>query len=321
MAFIGELRRVYKRRAQDWFEATRLIHNGILLTHSVDEFLEIHQDNDVVKVIGKAAIAKCILEAERNSKLFHKARPHRTGLDLLKLENTWHLRFMRRLAQGVTKQNVRQIFDNVSFIVFNYDRCLEYFLLHGLQYLFGIGEGEASSILDDLTIIHPFGYIGPLSKVPFGGPDNFADVEFIPMWQAIQTYTEVAAGGQYKTIQGEVALAQCFVFLGFAFHPEAMRLLIPENPLPMLQPPTPQPPTPQSVFATALGMSDDDVGVVTYQIARMFQSMDGVRRLRNDLKCVQLFDSYARSIAGQDAPGEPQGPPSGLAPPAADHVP
>jgi len=184
-AFLQELKDTYRPLPNGWFAASRLIHNGILLTHSVDEFLEIHQKNEVVKVIGKAAIAKCILEAERSSNL----QPHQRGLDLPTLENTWHVRFMRRLVQGVTLQNVRQIFDNVSFIVFNYDRCLEYFLLHALQYLFGIPEEEASSIVDNLTIIHPFGDIGPLRTVAFGAPDNLDDIQFIPISRAIQTYT------------------------------------------------------------------------------------------------------------------------------------
>jgi hypothetical protein len=226
MAFVRELKHAYQQQPGDWFAAGRLIHNGILLTHSIDEFLEIHQENELVKSIGKAAIAKCILEAERNSSLFHKPQPHRTGLDLLKLENTWHVRFMRRLAQGVALQNVRQVFDNVSFIVFNYDRCLEYFLLHALQHLYGINEEDAHSIVDDLTIIHPFGDLGPLTEVPFGGPDSLNDFEFIPMSRLIQTYTEAAAS-QYNKIQVEVARAKCFVFLGFAFHPEAMALLMP----------------------------------------------------------------------------------------------
>jgi hypothetical protein len=258
------------------------------LTHSIDEFLEIHQDNDLVNVIGKAAIAKCILEAERSSSLFYKPQPHRTGLVPSQLENTWHLRFMRRLAQGVTLQNVRQIFHNVSFIVFNYDRCLEYFLLHALQYLFGIPEEEASSIVDNLTIIHPFGDIGPITNVPFGAPDNLNDIQFIRISRAIQTYTEAAAGGKYNEIQVEVARAQCFVFLGFAFHPEAMRLLKPAAPI-RANPP---------VFATALGMSKDDATLVANQIGQMSEvPYPPAVRVRNDLKCAELFDEYARSIA------------------------
>jgi len=198
---------------------------------------------------------------------------------------------MRRLAQGVALQNVRQIFDNVSFIVFNYDRCLEYFLLHALQYVYGISDEDAYSIVDDLTIIHPFGDIGPLTKVPFGGPNNLNDLKFTPISDRIQTYTE-AATSKYNEIQVEVARAQCFVFLGFAFHPEAMRLLTPSNPLPRLPP----------VFATARGMSDEDAAHVAFQISRISPHLPrrswGPLKVRNDLTCAQLFDGYARSIAG-----------------------
>jgi hypothetical protein len=286
MALVQELLIAYQKQQKEWIAACRLIHNGILLTHSIDEFLEIHQDNDLANVIGKAAIAKCILEAERSSSLFYKPQPHGTGLELLQLENTWHVRFWRRLAQGVTLQNVRQIFDNVSFIVFNYDRCLEYFLLHALQYLFGISEEEAYSILNDLTVIHPFGDIGLLTKIPFGGPDNLNNLQFIRVAPHIQTYTEAAASSKYNEIQVEIASAQCLVFLGFAFHPEAMRLLTPATRLQTLP----------SVFATALGMSDEDAALVSQQIAHM--ALTGSPELRNDLTCAQLFDGYARSIAG-----------------------
>ena len=42
--------------------------------------------------------------------------------------DTWLVKFMYMLGRGVPKENVREIFDNVSFIVFNYDRCVEFFL-------------------------------------------------------------------------------------------------------------------------------------------------------------------------------------------------
>jgi len=67
-----------------------------------------------------------------------------------------------------------------------------------------------------------------------------------------------------------------------------MRLLTPANPLLTLP----------LVFATARGMSDEDAAHVAGQIAIMSQSQPNYPRLRNDLTCAQLFDGYARSIAG-----------------------
>jgi hypothetical protein len=257
-ALVRELRFAFPQQdpPNSWYAAARLIHNGILLTHSIDEFLEIHQRDELVQRIGKATIARSIIEAERDSHLFYKNKPYHFALDLLRLENAWHLRFMRKLAQGVNLSSVQTIFDNVAFVVFNYDRCVEYFLLHALQGLFDINAKDAASILDDLSIVHPFGKIGDLSKVSFGGPDGH-DPDIIPISHNIQTYTEVAGSEVYNEIQVEVARAECFVFLGFAFHPEAMRLLVPGTPLRKMRP----------VFATAYGMSNEDAHYVQGQIA------------------------------------------------------
>jgi hypothetical protein len=78
------------------------------------------------------------------------------------------------------------------------------------------------------------------------------------------------------------------VFLGFAFHPEAMELLKPAEPLP----------NPSPVFATGLGMSNEDATLVGGQIGRVMFRGSGWPTVRNDLTCAQLFDSYTRSIAG-----------------------
>jgi hypothetical protein len=53
---------------------------------------------------------------------------------------------------------------SVSFIVFNYDRCLEQFLFHALQKLYGLESQEAFAMLTDLRIIHPYGADPPPLK-------------------------------------------------------------------------------------------------------------------------------------------------------------
>ena len=69
------------------------------------------------------------------------------------------------LVRGVPKENVSQIFDNVSFIVFNYDRCIEHFLLFVLQNAYGISDREAGKILvEKLRIIHPYGVVGDICQ-------------------------------------------------------------------------------------------------------------------------------------------------------------
>ncbi len=65
------------------------------------------------------------------------------------------------------------------------------------------------------------------------------------------------------------------------------------------------------MYGTALGMSDSDVSVVTDQLGEFFPDKDMVTTINvpqidmhdnisieNKLTCAQLFDYYAKSIAG-----------------------
>src|SRR4051794_22218360 len=174
-----------------WGAAARVIHDGILGAHSIDEFLEIHKENDLVVRIGKAAIARSILEAERGCDLFYINEDRRHTVDLGRLGGAWHIRFLRRLVQSVPRSSVEQIFEKVSFVSFNYDRCLEYFLFHSLQSVFGINAANANSALENLTIIHPFGSVGDLSEVDFGGPPDGVNPDIVHILKGIRTYTEV----------------------------------------------------------------------------------------------------------------------------------
>jgi len=56
--------------------AAWLIRDGIILANSIDDFLHVHRHDEEVVRYGKAAIVKCILEAERSSKLHYgQSRP------------------------------------------------------------------------------------------------------------------------------------------------------------------------------------------------------------------------------------------------------
>ena len=99
---------------------------------------------------------KAILEAQQKSKLYSdNIATFRQTI----LRTRWFVKFMQMLGRGVSKENIRNIFDRVSFIVFNYDRCLEHFLLHALQQAYGIRRDEAEAILSGVRIIHPYGLV------------------------------------------------------------------------------------------------------------------------------------------------------------------
>ncbi len=217
-------------------------------------------------------------------------------VNLDKVQKTWYVKSLKMLGQEITKENAREIFDNVAFIVFNYDRCIEQFLRYGLRFLYGLPEKEAEDICDDLQLIHPYGYVADLPMqgkspggVPFGDHDYGSD--HVGLAENIRTYTEQILDADLSSrIHAEMLSAGNIVFLGFAFHPQNMHLLTPEEKL-----------GPKTIFGTAYGMSDDDIQTITGQLFGMFRdpsNMMAMKRvkLNNKLTCADLFDYYARSL-------------------------
>jgi hypothetical protein len=244
-----------RRRDQvDQFQkAAWLIRDGVRLAPSIDDFLDQHRTNDVANLYGKAAIVKSILEAERNSRLYF-AHP-RERLNVEALANTWFVKFMHMLGRNVPKENMSKIFEKVSFIVFNYDRCIEFFLGHALRGLYGVSEGDAFKVVDNLQLIHPYGSAGSLSKVPFGGAANFRESA-----NEIKTYTELPGAGDVITkVRAAVDRAESIVFLGFAYHTQNMLMFKPERTDPR-----------KKIYGTAYQMSGSDVHVVSHQLGEFF---------------------------------------------------
>jgi hypothetical protein len=292
-ALFDEFRRLDPGRATAYQEAAWLIRDGIRLTSSIDDFLDQHQGNEEVQLYGKAATVKSILEAEQNSLLYFKPFEEQT-IDFKKLEETWYLRFIRMLGRGLPRPNVRQIFDNVSFVVFNYDRCLEHFLRNAVQVVYGISPQDAEQVCSDLQVVHPYGSVGNLPMqgvrgVPFGGGGG----NYIELAQGIKTYTEqISDAGMLSVIAKEVLSAETIVFLGFAFHDQNMRILSPGRKL-----------SPITIYGTSFGMSDEDARTVARQIAGMLADPNAALheqriKIDNRLRCADLFGNFQKSLPG-----------------------
>lgn len=293
------MRRTFQRDINDWQAAAWRIRDGIILSNSIDDFLHIRKTDEHMQIVGKAAIARLILEAERNSPLFIDGQRMPRTLDLIPLRETWLVKFMRILSAGITE--VESIFDSVSFIVFNYDRCLEQFLFHAVQQQYGLDANEAARLLQKLTIIHPYGQVGPLQTnlgqhdaLPFGGHGEGFD-DYLRLSQSIKTYTEEIFDDQERDrIRAEVAKAQCLVFLGFGFHPANMTLLRSGKPY-----------SHKPVFATAYGVSESNTDSISQvllgmieQVRRGSQQKYGSIIVAPQAKCSNLLDDFQRVITG-----------------------
>ena len=150
----------FHNKLQPYKAAADRILRGLPLALSIDNFLHSHQDDPHVVDLGKLSIAICILRAERSSHLFkrpdvyallddrHRMPQVSTRGD--ELTKTWYPAFARLLMSGVQRNNIKKAFDNVRFVIFNYDRCLEQFIWMALQDYFDIDGEEAAAVLEEV---------------------------------------------------------------------------------------------------------------------------------------------------------------------------
>ena len=285
----GERGDIYSYQQAGW-----LISHAMPQASSIDSFIDAHQGDEKVKLCGKLAIVRSILKAEQNSHLFFDDRKRDAKLNFANLQETWYKSFGTLLVDGCPKENVYNLFDNVSFIIFNYDRCVEHFLFNAVQNYYDIEPDEAADLLNSaLRIFHPYGFVGYL---PWQ-----RDTDFVPFGSAIQgtgllsnarkimTYSERIEDVTARTdLQRLLIDAETIVFLGFAFHNENMKLMESSAPNNL-----------KRVFATAKGISSSDLDIIAQQITDVFGKKDGQLRmeLRQGLTCYQLFDEYSRTLS------------------------
>lgn len=168
------LRKRHGQEINSYLQICWQIRDGIILSPSVDDFINAHQHDVTIAECGKIAIARSILEAERQSKLFYERRNVRDTINFKSIADSWYGGFYQLLSQGVTKDNFGAIFENVTIISFNYDRCIEHYLVHAIAAHYQIPIEAASKLVESLTIFHPYGSVGRY----FGGAARKSRVWF-----------------------------------------------------------------------------------------------------------------------------------------------
>ncbi len=276
-----------------YLEAAWLISSGAPLDYSIDSFIDKHKDNECIQLCGKLAITNAIMSAERGSLLY--SEPHNRNSKPLQfdhLANTWFVKFFKILSYNVDRTNIDCLFDNVSIINFNYDRCVEHFLFEAILALYGVEEGKAQEVAHKLKILRPYGKIGHLpwevttGSIPFGGFKG-DPAALLKLSQGIRTYTQqIEEADTLAAIRQEVNRAEAIVFLGFAYHEQNMQLIAPPHPTAV-----------KRIYATAYGVSGTDRAIVHDYLFKLFAPQRSDLRLGIALKCAALFDEYQRTLA------------------------
>ena len=226
--------------------------------------------------------------------------------ELNELKKSWFFDFAKNLNDGVPKQEIYRIFDKVTFVIFNYDRCFEHFMFNTLRQLYGLSEQEAAEIMQRLKIIHPYGTIGELpwqspEGIPFGFTANRANMEY--MIRRIKTYTEqIEKSATLGALKDAVVNADTIVFLGFSYHPENMKLLTVDHSGAI-----------ERVFGTAKDISAADIAIIKKHVRHMVggaplgtRGMGGLLNEQlfiNDQPCVGLLQEFSRSLFASGRPG------------------
>ena len=268
-----------------YLRASRQIRDILPQALSIDNILDAHSGDEKINLCGKIGIVKTILEAENNSRIAN------TGNYLI-LEDTWYAQFLKLVTENVRKENLEELFTNVSFITFNYDRCIEQYLVLALSNYYAITEIESQKLVNTLVIEHPYGQVGML---PFQDPGNYVKygeteyLDLLSISSGIKTFTEQESNDDKLTkLRDLIVEAETVVFIGFAFHELNMQLLDPQKST-----------NTKRVFATAKGISDSDCLVIIDDIQSILRNDIEKRSIiiNNRLTCCELFETHWRSLS------------------------
>jgi hypothetical protein len=223
--------------SDEWPAAARAMHVALSAADSIDQFLYTRRSSPKIIQLGKMAIIERILRKERDSALARIQSPevHLSHQAVHQVRDTWLGKFFRLVCRDRAPDEMCDAFGGVTFVTFNYDRCIELYLFHGLRLLMHLDEVSTNEILGRLPIFHAYGSLGDLPAsgrssrpVAFGADQ----VRLGEAAKGIKTFREdgVEKGSDIPAIQEAIAQADRIVFLGFGYHPQNMKLLFPHGP-------------------------------------------------------------------------------------------
>ncbi|MCX6581163.1 MAG: hypothetical protein NT166_13370 [Candidatus Aminicenantes bacterium] len=295
---ITEALRIHKADINQYFESAHQIRDALPLAISIDNYIDTRRDDDRIALCGKLAIVRSILEAEQKSHLHFESSNKDSNIPFRNLEKTWYTPFFQLLTENCTKSDLQERFKSVTLIIFNYDRCIEHFIYYALQKYYRLPVHEAAELVKAITIYHPYGDVGTLPwlmqqtgtnrnmKMEFGNEPHPA--QLLGLSKNIKTFTEGTdpQSSEISEIRRRMSIANRVVFLGFAFHPMNVQIITPEHvdDAKLVK-----------IFATTLGISDSDEGVIKGQIKESLPNTNSVNMKK--ISCFEFFGEYWRSLS------------------------
>ncbi|MCB5203908.1 SIR2 family protein [Neorhizobium sp. T786] len=293
-AIYDELRERYRdgNDLRQRFESMAEINRSIDLAGSIDEFINRHYDDPIIAETGKLQIAYAIAKAEHGS-LLARNKNSRDPFLWDNVNGTWIKTFTQLLFEGVRNDDVEQVGNNITIIVFNYDRCIEHYLTEAIIKTFrGIDRQKARQIVDQINIIHPYGSLGRLDVHPFG--DEVASHRLRAMSESIVTWSESVVSETAQQIEEAMLSASTLVFLGFAFAPQNMDLLAPDRMRHSSM-------EPMEIYATGYGYDDVIDRRLKRRIINLYSMQSDITNeesvhIQYEMKCAKFIQSHSMAL-------------------------
>ncbi len=139
-----------------WMVADRVSEQRPQILHStsIDNFLDQNKEDPNLVNFLKMVIAYAIAEAEQKSKLSGNGKVE----EIIHNTSDYFLHdFMNIAVRGHQKGNIGDSLSNLTFVIFNYDRCVERYLDHWMKFKFGF-QFDWQKIAP--KFIHVYGSLG-----------------------------------------------------------------------------------------------------------------------------------------------------------------
>jgi hypothetical protein len=147
-------------------------------TISLDDALYQLSDYPEAVQLGKICIMRSILKAERNSalKIQPKGQPEPdAGRD------GWIEQIFSMAITNLKLSEIKHAFKRITFINFNYDRCIEHYLFWSLQRI-GISSNDAIETVQNLNVIKTIRHPGLHFTRCSNFPAVWSRCLFRPLW-------------------------------------------------------------------------------------------------------------------------------------------
>jgi hypothetical protein len=211
-------------RANEYTKAASILVGAIPSFISVDEALHFVSESPHAVEVGKIAIVDQILKAERESTLAFNPKTGRPG----ELPGGWIAEMFSMALAGIQRKDLRSIFDQVTFINFNYDRAVEQYLYWALQERASATAEEAGEIVAKLNVLRPYGSIGQFAP-DMGSAFSFGTTAYFDPFSRLKdlgTYTDQTPMHDSAAMTAAISGAKLIIFLGFGYHRSNMDIIV-----------------------------------------------------------------------------------------------